>query len=265
MKKIYSIRNLSQQQANMWNSFSLDNEIKNCPQWNTLNYFLKYLPKDKPILEAGCGLGIWLIYLRNNGYNVEGIDYDWNVISKLNEMRPDLPARQGDICNLPYKDNSLGAYISLGVLEHFEEGAEKPLSEAKRVLMPGGIAIFTLPFNNFFRRMVAHPLRELYLLVHWALKGNKYFSEYRYSKREAYNMIIEAGFHVIETDINDFINKNRSLALWSEFPFLQSKELYSLNIAGKIAAYLMNSLSINILSAGILIVAQKPYADTKEH
>ena len=180
-------------------------------------------------------------------------------------MRPDLPARQGDICNLPYKDNSLGAYISLGVLEHFEEGAEKPLSEAKRVLMPGGIAIFTLPFNNLFRRMVAHPLRELYLLVHWALKGNKYFSEYRYSKREAYSMIIEAGFHVIETDINDFINKNRSLALWSEFPFLQSKELYSLNIAGKVAAYLMNSLSINILSAGILIVAQKPCADTKEH
>lgn len=238
----------------MWDGVSIGNEVSNCPEWRIIRCFEKYLPEDKLILEAGSGIGTWLIYLRDKGYNIEGVEHDRNAVVRLKEFRQDIPVRVGDIRDLPYDDNSLGAYISLGVLEHFEEGAEQPLLEARRVLMPGGIIVLTVPFNNLFRRIFAHPLRDLYLMI----KGSKHFAEYRYSKKEACDMLAKAGFHLMETGTEDFISKDRSLVLWSEFPFLRKdKGSYSLNMPGRIAAYCMNSISYDILSAGILVVGRK--------
>lgn len=261
MKKIYTSRQILQQQSHLWSGVLLENELSNCPDWNTLHYFHKYLPKDKLILEAGCGLGTWLVYLKDEGYTIEGVDHDGAVISRLKEMRPDVVVSQADISRLPYEDSALAAYISLGVLEHFEEGLDRPLLEAKRVLIPGGTMILTVPYNNLFRRLVAHPLRELYLLAHRLHRGEKHFAEYRYSKTEVHRIVKQAGFEILATDINDFVCRTRSLVFWSEFPFLRDKkEYYSLNLAGKMAAYVLNSLSPDILAAGILVVARKPHS-----
>lgn len=243
----------------MWGYTEIEDEVSICQDHYITNYFLKYLPKDELILEAGCGLGAWVIYLKGKGYNIEGIDHDEWVISRLKKSVPDLAVQAGDICRLPYRSNSLGAYISLGVLEHFEDGVERPMAEARRVLKPGGLLILTLPFNNFFRRFIASPLRSLYLLVHRLRGGRVYFAEYRYSSAEARKMIEKAGFHVVGIDINDFIAKDMSLALWSEFPFLRDqRKPYSLKMLGKILAYLMNSISRRIVAAGILVIAKKP-------
>jgi len=44
------------------------------------------------------------------------------VVEKAKEFDPDLPIVVGDVQNLDYPDSSFDAYISLGVVEHFEEG-----------------------------------------------------------------------------------------------------------------------------------------------
>lgn len=240
----------------MWADQNIEDEVLSCAERNITPYFFKYLPEDEDILEAGCGLGAWVIFLNDKGYRVAGIDNNREVIERLKLWNPSLNVSYGDIEHLPYEDNSLGAYISLGVVEHFEEGPERPLREAFRVLKPGGMIILTVPYNSIFRRLIAYPLRRLYLFNHG---GKVYFAEYRYSEAEARGMVKKVGFKVIEIDTDDFISKTRSLTLWSEFPFLRDHQKpYSLNMIGKIAAYIMNSISKKIATSGILVVAKKP-------
>ena len=120
---------------------------------------MEYLPKGEPILEAGCGLGAWVVYLGDRGYDIAGIDNDAQVIGRLKEWRPSLNVSAGDIRGLPYETGSLGAVISLGVMEHFEEGCDEAMRETWRVLRPAGLLFFTVPLNNLFRKLVAHPMR----------------------------------------------------------------------------------------------------------
>lgn len=243
----------------MWDVHQIEEEVRACEERGIKHYFSRYLPKDKNILEAGYGLGAWVIFLNKRGYRIAGIDHDRKVIERLSNGILHYDVEYGDIEHLPYEDNALGACISLGVVEHFEGGAEKPLREAYRILEPGGRLILTVPYNNIFRKLIAHPLRSIYLLLH-RIGGRKiFFAEYRYSEEEAREMVEKAGFKVIETDNDDFIAKTSSLGLWSEFPWLQDRSSpYSLNKTGKIVAFILNSISNSILSSGVLIIAKKP-------
>lgn len=242
----------------MWENISVKDAVSVCPARNICDYFDKYLPVTEPILEAGCGLGAWLIYLKNKGYNIVGIDWDGKVIERLREYNKNLDVLQGDVCRLNISNNHLGAYISLGVVEHFQEGIDKPLAEAWRVLKPGGVIILTVPFNNLFRRLISNHLRFLYLMIHRLKGGKVYFGEYRYTEIEVCKMLTKAGFKVLQCDIDDFIDKTRSMGLWADFPFFRSKSRpYSLNFAGRIIAYIMNAISRKTIASGILAVAKK--------
>ena len=163
MRKIFTIRNIDAQREFMWSARRIEEEVAACPRRRIARYFMEYLPKDEPILEAGCGLGAWVIYLGDRGYDIAGIDNDAQVIGRLKEWRPSLNVSAGDIRGLPCETGSLGAVISLGVMEHFEEGCDEAMRETWRVLRPGGLFFFTVPLNNLFRKLVAHPLRGLYL------------------------------------------------------------------------------------------------------
>ena len=160
MRKIFTIRNIDAQREHMWSARRIEEEVAACPRRRISRYFMEYLPKDEPILEAGCGLGAWVIYLGDRGYDIAGIDNDAQVIGRLKEWRPSLNVSAGDIRGLPYETGSLGAVISLGVMEHFEEGCDEAMRETCRVLRPGGLFFFTVPLNNIFRKLVAHPLRS---------------------------------------------------------------------------------------------------------
>jgi hypothetical protein len=56
---------------------------------------------------------------------------------------------------MPYADGSLAGYLSFGVVEHFREGPFVVLTEAFRVLRPGGVAIITTPAPGYARRLKA--------------------------------------------------------------------------------------------------------------
>jgi SAM-dependent methyltransferase len=106
---------------------------------------IRLLPRDEMILEAGCSFGHVAEYFRELGYNVIGVDYVFDSLAVGHQKAPALTLTQGDIHALPFHDNSVGAYLSFGVLEHFEFGPMPALREAFRVLKPGGVIAITMP------------------------------------------------------------------------------------------------------------------------
>jgi ubiquinone/menaquinone biosynthesis C-methylase UbiE len=140
----------------IWDKASVDVELQTIQYpraQEQIRHYLPYLPKDALILEAGSGLSAAVITLRQMGYPVIGLDYAENALHISRDHTPDLPLLVGDVHALPHPDNSIGAYLSFGVLEHFEQGMGAALQEAYRVLRPDGIAIITIPYPNIIWRL----------------------------------------------------------------------------------------------------------------
>lgn len=153
--------------------------------------FLRYLPKDGKILEAGCGLAPYVIGLRARGYNCVGVDTASRTIDFINNRYPDLPVAYGDVLDLPYEDGEFSAYISLGVAEHFVEGPDAVLREAFRVLKPGGLGFITVPINNILRSRSAS--QDM-------LPVEARFYQYAFDPNEFEQFLIDAGFEIEQRD-----------------------------------------------------------------
>ena len=146
-----------------WSSENLQRAIENCKKDSIiLPYILKYLPKNGIILEAGCGLGQWVVYLSGLGYNIVGVEIVPYCIEICKTYFPNVDIRVGDVRNLPFPDAYFDGYISIGVIEHMIEGPESTLKEMWRVLKPGGIAILTVPSFNYFLR-IWYPFRRIFV------------------------------------------------------------------------------------------------------
>lgn len=115
----------------------------------------RWLAKDGAHLEAGCGLGYWVVALRARGYDIDGIDSSPDLVKLVNRARPEVPIRHGDALALDLSDSSLDGYLSFGVIEHREQGPEPFLDEATRVLKPGGHIVVTVPYCCPVRRWKA--------------------------------------------------------------------------------------------------------------
>ena len=107
--------------------------------------FSRFLPRSGRILEAGCGVGQIVLALRVLGYDAEGVEWGQETVQSVKSLIPDLPIRVGDVTKLGVPDAWYAAYISVGVVEHRRDGPQPFLSEAWRVLQPGGIALISVP------------------------------------------------------------------------------------------------------------------------
>lgn len=115
------------------------------------NIFHEFFEKDGLILDGGCGEGEWCYSLEKRGYRTIGIDIVPGAIKHAHRIGRQNGAESafliGDVTRLPFRENVLGGYISLGVVEHFRfrEEVTRALADAKRSLAPGGRAFFALP------------------------------------------------------------------------------------------------------------------------
>lgn len=141
----------------IWDGASVEVELETqtyARAKQTISLYQPFLPKDGIILEAGSGLSAVLIPLKAQGYKVVGLDYAVNALHVSRKYDPELKLTAGDVHFLPFAENSIGAYLSFGVFEHFEAGMHKPLAETFRVLRPGGVMVLTIPYPNIVHRFV---------------------------------------------------------------------------------------------------------------
>lgn len=235
---------------------TIDHEIGLC-QYQTIEpVFRKYLPRAGKILEAGCGLGRWVFYLRRLGYDTCGVEYSRKALEAIHAYDPGAPIAFGDVKALEFQDDSLDAVISLGVVEHFEEGPEQVLRESVRVLKPGGCLLLTIPTLNPVRRLYVHPVLNLKQAVH-KLRGKQYgFYEYRFGKREFLPYLESLGLDVVEIVPDDFAPP-RSIGLWSDFPAFQKPGMqWELNGLGHAADRILRGLSLSLIAGGTLFVCK---------
>jgi SAM-dependent methyltransferase len=98
--------------------------------------WLDQQPKESRILDAGCGEGVTVEKYAARGYQMQGVDlnYESEYVT------------QGDLLDLPFEDDSFDATLCLDVFEHVSF-ADQPrlLGELRRVTKPGGAAILTIP------------------------------------------------------------------------------------------------------------------------
>jgi len=146
-------------------------------------------------LEAGCGAGFWMAALRHQGLMVEGIEYAQNLVDLVLSISPRLPIRWGNALSIDSLDNYYDSYLSFGVVEHRFQGPEPFLSEAYRVLKPGGKVIISVPFFGPIRRLKNR------LLLYERTCPDLPFFQYGFSRRDFTGYFQEAGFSIEELHI----------------------------------------------------------------
>jgi SAM-dependent methyltransferase len=182
--------------------------------------FPKHLPPQGKIIEAGRGRAQYVVALRSRGYDCDGIDTAISTIEQINQRFPDLPVSKGDVLDLEYETSSISGYISLGVVEHFQEGPQKALAEAYRVIEPGGVGIISVPVNNPLRSRFAEKDES-------SLPDQARFYQYAFDRREFEVFLNDAGFTIEKYYAQDlYYSMNAGIpickSLFKRFPLLRA-------------------------------------------
>ncbi len=103
-------------------------------------------PARGPVLDAGCGTGGMLRVLGSGVAGRPTLGLDFNPVAAGMAMaKAARPVMSGSVNEMPVGDRILGGYVSLDVLCHAGVEPECALSEARRCLQPGAVAVFNLP------------------------------------------------------------------------------------------------------------------------
>lgn len=111
--------------------------------------------RGKDVLDVGCSGGLVAILLGREGLNVTGVD---NFIEAVEEATKELAAEEPIVqervkfswaqgAELPFPDAAFDTVILGEVIEHIVL-PERVLTEARRVMRPGGTLILTTPYGR---------------------------------------------------------------------------------------------------------------------
>lgn len=145
-----------------------------------------YIQEKGRVLDAGCGLGHWVAFLNARGWQAEGSDYSPNLVKRVSQAYPYYSFHVGDIRAIPLRDNSFNGVISWGVIEHAQEEPLSALKEFRRILMPGGTAIITVPIDSNRSRVSS-------------------FSQFPYSEKDEYSGFFQ--YLMEEKELNAFVKQ----------------------------------------------------------
>ena len=112
------------------------------------------------LLEVGCGEGSNLAFLAEalKGWARFGIDFSEAKIAYLLVEQPGVEAVAGDALHLPFADGSFDLVLCRDLLHHVDANRDQAVSEALRVLRPGGRLVV---FESSGRKLLNRVFRLL--------------------------------------------------------------------------------------------------------
>lgn len=198
--------------------------------------YSRYLKKNSRFLEAGCGLGNQLVFLKERGFQVIGIDYAQTPLKKFKAYDASTCVLAADIHQMPFCSGSFYAYLSFGVLEHLDKGPGRALRDANRILEQEGIIVVSIPSNYFLAKIASGQIETLLSRVKRNRLIRRIFNlrerkkpifAINYSKGQLKIFLEEAGFKIltIKPTGHDFI--------WYTFcPFFRKNKMGVVKPAG---------------------------------
>jgi ubiquinone/menaquinone biosynthesis C-methylase UbiE len=159
------------------------------------------LAPGRTALELGCGTGIFLQKVAASGARLWGLDLSGDLLERARERVRDEPRAtvlRGNAELLPFADGTFDAVYGSSVLHHLD--LDRALAEARRVLRPGGRAVFAEP--NIVNPQVA-------FMFHVGLT-KRYFGvspdEMAFSRFRAAHALRQAGFAEVTVRPFDFLH-----------------------------------------------------------
>src|SRR5262249_45284696 len=137
------------------------------------------LPRSSRVLDIGTSTGANLRLLRDLDFHAaEGLDFSPEAIRYCRDKGLG-PVRQGDVCAMPFADESFDLLLATDIIEHVDDDLAA-LREIARVLRPGGKVLITVP---------AFPML-------WGLQDRIGQHKRRYRMRQLVDRVTRAGLAV---------------------------------------------------------------------
>lgn len=154
------------------------------------------------LLEGGCGQGEYVLRESTRGVWTVGLDFALDPLLELRANAPDVPLVVGDVHALPFREGSFAAYYSGGVVEHFEGGPEPALAEARRMLVPGGLLLVSVPYLSPLRRVLRWTRRAAWTTVERTTseppRDPGPFFQYAFAPRRFRTVLAQADVEVVD-------------------------------------------------------------------
>jgi SAM-dependent methyltransferase len=185
-----------------WGKSDFERVLSFCEIDPLFPLFERYAKPGSLMLEGGCGVGQYVVYYSSRGVNVVGLDFARDTLTSLQKRTPGLRLCVGDVAALPFADETFDIYYSGGVVEHFEEGPDHAILEARRVLRPDGILLISVPYLSLLRRLLSPFRQKSWQSVERAAtdshRNDQQFFQYVYTQNEFESILSKVGLQVLE-------------------------------------------------------------------
>lgn len=174
------------------------------------------IPENPRILNLGCGTGIQTEIFLKYG-NVVSLDFSEDALNFC-KIRNLSGLVRADAEKMPFEDNSFDIILCFDILEHLNSDTDA-LSEMRRVLKKGGIALISIPAFKFL----------------WSSFDEVNWHKRRYRKREIKAKILGSGMKDMSVSyFNFFLFPLAALRRLYEKIFKRKENLYYLPKIGRL-------------------------------
>lgn len=234
MRHTYRYKNNFDYWTERWSDLDVDNVMSNKDVY-PLKFAEKLIPENtlNSILEAGCGNGRILKYYHDKGYDIHGIDFIEEAISKLRQSDDSLKVDKMSIFDTQFESNKFEYILAFGLFHNFEDKTINALIETNRILSPTGKLCASFRADNLQNKIIDF----LYLKRYKGKKSKMHYHKTNFTKSDIKVLMNMADFNVLE--IESAVN----MSFLFKFKFFRTKRQFEFDEnVGRSQGYKLNKL-----------------------